>query len=67
MREIDLFTNDVDFFKIIRKKFKILNLFTENKKKFKSKLLKRTKIQTIKIFLIIKILQMLLFVTDLEK
>lgn len=50
MREIDLFTNDVDFFKIIRKKFKILNLFTENKKKFKSKLLKRTKIQTIKNF-----------------
>lgn len=50
MREIDLFTNDVNFLNIIKKKYKILNLFTENKNLLKTKNSKNFKVFRVKSF-----------------
>ncbi len=47
---LDLFTNDIDFLKIIKKKYKIINLFTENDLLFKIENFKNLKIFKVKNF-----------------
>ena len=54
MKKIDLFTNDVNFLNIIKKKYKILNLFTEKKNLLKIKNQKYFKVFWVKNFLKIK-------------